>query len=35
VVLVAYDNDARYWVLRNSWGPGFGTGGYFRVSGGG
>jgi hypothetical protein len=32
VVLVAYDNDARYWVLRNSWGPGFGTGGYFRVS---
>jgi hypothetical protein len=35
VVLVAYDNDARYWVLRNSWGPGFGTGGYFRVSGDG
>jgi hypothetical protein len=34
VVLVAYDNDARYWVLRNSWGPGFATGGYFRVSDG-
>jgi hypothetical protein len=32
VVIVGYDNQAGFWLLRNSWGPGWGDGGYFRVS---
>jgi hypothetical protein len=34
VVVVGYDNDGAFWVMRNSWGDGFAEGGYFRVSGG-
>lgn len=33
VVLVGYDDEQQFWVVRNSWGPGFAQGGYFRVSG--
>jgi hypothetical protein len=32
VVLVGYSNPKRYWVVRSSWGPNIGTGGYFKVA---
>jgi C1A family cysteine protease len=34
VLLVGYgvDNGTAYWKLRNSWGPNFGEGGYFRMT---
>ena len=31
VVLVGYDNTAQRWKLRNSWGTGWGQGGYFTM----
>lgn len=31
VVLVGYDDAGGYWVVRNSWGTGFGEAGYFKV----
>jgi hypothetical protein len=32
VLLVGFDNDAEFWIAKNSWGPGFGDGGFFRIS---
>ncbi|MDY6892475.1 MAG: PKD domain-containing protein, partial [Chloroflexota bacterium] len=31
VVIVGYDETDNYWIVRNSWGSGFGDGGYFKV----
>ena len=31
MLLVGYDEPAKYWIVRNSWGPTFGTDGYFRI----
>jgi C1A family cysteine protease len=31
VVLVGYDNNQGYWILRNSWGTGWGEQGYMRI----
>ncbi len=31
VVLIGYDDAAGCWIGRNSWGPGWGDGGYFRI----
>ena len=32
VVLVGYNLEQNYWLVRNSWGPNFADGGYFRVA---
>ncbi|KAG2438900.1 hypothetical protein HYH02_010695 [Chlamydomonas schloesseri] len=32
VVLVGYDLNERYWILRNSWGPDWGIGGYMLLA---
>ncbi|KAG2438899.1 hypothetical protein HYH02_010694 [Chlamydomonas schloesseri] len=32
VALVGYDLNERYWILRNSWGPDWGIGGYMLIS---
>lgn len=34
VVLIGYDDAAGCWIARNSWGPGWGDGGYFRIASG-
>lgn len=31
VCIVGYSNTDRCWIARNSWGPGWGEGGYFRI----
>jgi subtilisin family serine protease/Leucine-rich repeat (LRR) protein/C1A family cysteine protease len=31
VVIVGYNETGGYWIVRNSWGTGWGDGGYFRV----
>jgi len=31
VCCVGYDDAQQYWICKNSWGPGFGEGGYFRI----
>jgi len=31
VVLVGYDDTGGYWILKNSWGAGFGDSGYYKV----
>eukprot|EP00877_Chromochloris_zofingiensis_P011260 jgi/Chrzof1/6388/Cz18g08140.t1 len=31
VVLVGYNNDEEYWVVKNSWGPGWADGGFCKV----
>jgi hypothetical protein len=31
IVLVGWDEDEQTWILRNSWGPGWGEGGYMRI----
>ncbi len=31
VVLVGYDTPGGYWIVKNSWGTGFGEGGYFKL----
>ena len=31
VAIVGYDEAERFWIARNSWGPGAGEGGYFRI----
>eukprot|EP00877_Chromochloris_zofingiensis_P008321 jgi/Chrzof1/3742/Cz13g07080.t1 len=32
VVLVGYNNDEEYWVVKNSWGPDWADGGFFKVA---
>ncbi len=32
VVLVGWNDDPGYWILRNSWGPGWGEDGYMRIT---
>jgi C1A family cysteine protease len=32
VVLVGYNNDKGYWVVKNSWGDKWADGGFFKVS---
>ncbi|MEV4641142.1 C1 family peptidase [Actinoplanes sp. NPDC049548] len=32
VVLVGYDDSAGCWIAKNSWGRGWGTGGYFKIA---
>lgn len=32
VVVVGYDMDKKYWIVRNSWGPSWGYDGYFLLS---
>jgi C1A family cysteine protease len=32
VVLIGYDDTAGCWIARNSWGAGWGDGGYFRIA---
>jgi len=31
IVIVGYDSTERYWIVKNSWGSGWGDGGYFRI----
>ena len=31
VVIVGYYDDGGYWIVKNSWGSGFGVNGYFKV----
>jgi C1A family cysteine protease len=32
VSIVGYDDNGGYWICKNSWGTGWGEGGYFRIS---
>jgi len=32
VVIVGYDNDPGYWIVKNSWGSGWGLSGYFKIA---
>ena len=32
VMLIGYSNDDEYWIAKNSFGPGFGDGGFFRIA---
>lgn len=32
VTIVGYDDEEKAWIVRNSWGPSFGEGGYFRIA---
>lgn len=32
VTVVGYDNDGKYWVAKNSWGPGWADDGFFRFA---
>jgi hypothetical protein len=32
VQVVGYDNDAQFWIVKNSWGPDWGDKGFFRIS---
>jgi hypothetical protein len=32
MALVGYDDEGQYWIAKNSWGPGWGEGGYVRIS---
>jgi C1A family cysteine protease len=31
IILVGWDDSGQYWILRNSWGSGWGEGGYMRI----
>jgi len=31
VVIVGYDDDAKFWIMRNYWGSNWGEGGYIRI----
>lgn len=31
LILAGYNDDGEYWIAKNSWGTGFGEGGYFKV----
>jgi putative hemolysin len=31
VLLVGYNDAGSYWIMKNSWGTGYGTGGYYKV----
>jgi C1A family cysteine protease len=32
VCCVGYNDTQQYWIMKNSWGPGFGESGYFRIA---
>ena len=32
ISIVGYDDDNRYWIVKNSWGTGWGESGFFRIS---
>ncbi|MCJ7766957.1 S8 family serine peptidase [Candidatus Bathyarchaeota archaeon] len=32
VTIVGYDQPSQYWIVKNSWGPGWGESGYFRIA---
>ena len=32
ITLVGFDDDAKYWIAKNSWGTSWGEAGYFRIS---